>query len=75
MASDGGLRFLLLPSDFTTADLNGWLAFAEERDEVRVLTRLPVVWDETARLVLDQSVRYGGRRRLIGPDSPSRYRH
>jgi predicted RND superfamily exporter protein len=53
MVSDDGLRFLLLPGDFTTADLNGWLAFAEQRDEIRVLTGLPVVWDEIARLVLD----------------------
>lgn len=53
MASDDGLRFLLLPSDFTTSDLNSWLEFAERRDEIRVLTGLPVVWDEIARLVLD----------------------
>jgi predicted RND superfamily exporter protein len=53
MVSDDGLRFLLLPSDFTTEDLERWLAFAEQRDEIRVLTGLPVVWDEIARLVLD----------------------
>ena len=52
MASGDGLRFLLLPSAFTTDDLNGWLSFAEQRDEIRVLTGLPVVWDEIARLVL-----------------------
>lgn len=52
MASDDGLRFLLLPSAFTTDDLNSWLSFAEQRDEIRVLTGLPVVWDEIARLVL-----------------------
>ncbi|MBW3605887.1 MAG: MMPL family transporter [Actinobacteria bacterium] len=56
MASEDGLRFLLLPGDFTTADLNSWLAFAEQRDEIRVLTGLPVVWDEIARLVLDAQV-------------------
>ena len=53
MASDDGLRFLLLPSDFTTEDLNSWLSFAGQRDEIRVLTGLPVVWDEIARLVLN----------------------
>ncbi|HEX6255646.1 MAG TPA: MMPL family transporter [Euzebyales bacterium] len=53
MASDDGLRFLLLPSDFTTSDLNSWLAFADQRDEIRMLTGLPAVWDEIARLVLN----------------------
>jgi predicted RND superfamily exporter protein len=53
MASDDGLRFLLLPSNFTTSDLDGWLAFAEQRDEIRALTGLPVVWNEIARLVLN----------------------
>ncbi len=52
MASDDGLRFILLPSDFTTSDLDSWLAFAEQRDEIRALTGLPVVWNEIARLVL-----------------------
>jgi predicted RND superfamily exporter protein len=52
MVSADGLRFLLLPSDFTTDELHSWLAFAEQRDEIRVLTGLPVVWDEIARLVL-----------------------
>lgn len=56
MASDDGLRFIVLPSDFTTEDLTSWLSFAEERDEIRVLTGLPVVWDEIARLVLDAQV-------------------
>lgn len=52
MVSDDGLRFILLPADFTTGDLESWLDFAEERDEIRVLTGMPVVWDEIARLVL-----------------------
>jgi len=52
MVSDDGLRFMLLPQDFTTDDLRTWLDFAEERDEIRVLTGMPVVWDEIARLVL-----------------------
>ena len=52
MVSDDGLRFLLLPADFTTENLERWLAFADERDEIRVLTGMPVVWDEIARLVL-----------------------
>ena len=52
MVSDDGLRFLLLPADFTTDDLETWLAFAEEHEEIRTLTGMPVVWDEIARLVL-----------------------
>ncbi len=56
MASHDGLRFMLLPSDFTTDDLRGWLAFADSTPEIRVLTGMPVVWDEIARLVLDAQV-------------------
>ncbi len=56
MVSGDGLRFMLLPSDFSTADLQGWLAFAEEAPEIRVLTGMPVVWDEIARLVLEAQV-------------------
>jgi predicted RND superfamily exporter protein len=52
MVSEDGLRFMLLPQDFTTDDLRSWLTFAEEREEIRVLTGMPVVWDEIARLVL-----------------------
>jgi predicted RND superfamily exporter protein len=52
MVSSDGLRFLMLPQDFSSDDLSGWLDFAEARDEVRVLTGMPVVWDEIARLVL-----------------------
>jgi predicted RND superfamily exporter protein len=52
MASDDGLRFMMLPETFTTDDLRGWVAFAEDSDEVRVLTGMPVLWDEIARLVL-----------------------
>jgi predicted RND superfamily exporter protein len=36
--------------------LQGWLDFAAARDEVRVLTGMPVVWDEIARLVLRSQV-------------------
>jgi len=56
MISEDGLRFMLLPSDFTTADLQAWLDFAEERPEVTELTGMPVVWDEIARLVLRAQV-------------------
>lgn len=56
MVSDDGLRFMLLPSDFTTDDLQGWLDFVEARDEVTALTGMPVVWDEIARLVLQAQV-------------------
>ncbi len=56
MVSDDGLRFMLLPSDFTTEDLQSWIDFAEDRDEVTALTGMPVVWDEIARLVLRAQV-------------------
>ncbi len=56
MVSEDGLRFMLLPSNFNTEDLQGWLDFVDERDEVRVLTGMPVVWDEIARLVLNAQV-------------------
>ena len=56
MVSEDGLRFMLLPSDFSTEDLRAWLDFADETPEVRELTGMPVVWDEIARLVLRAQV-------------------
>ncbi len=56
MVSADGLRFMLLPSDFGTDDLRGWLDFADESSEIRELTGMPVVWDEIARLVLRAQV-------------------
>ncbi len=52
MVSEDGLRFILLPSDFTADDLDAWTTYAEESATVVVLTGMPVVWDEIARLVL-----------------------
>ena len=52
MVSDDGLRFLVLPGDFDSDDLRGWLDFAESRAEITVLSGMPVIWDEIARLVL-----------------------
>ena len=52
LVSDDGLRFMLLPADFSNEDLQGWLDFVDETEEVRVLTGMPVIWDEIARLVL-----------------------
>ncbi len=56
MVSEDGLRFMLLPSGFTTDDLRTWLDFTAETPEVRELTGMPVVWDEIARLVLRAQV-------------------
>ncbi len=56
MVSDDGLRFMLLPADFSTDDLQGWLAFADATPEIRTLTGMPVVWDEIARLVLQAQI-------------------
>ncbi len=52
LVSEDGLRFTLLPADFTNDDLQTWLDFVEENNEVRVLTGMPVIWDEIARMVL-----------------------
>jgi predicted RND superfamily exporter protein len=56
MVSDDGLRFLVFPADFTTDDLQGWLSFADSSPDVTVLTGMPVVWDEIARLVVRAQV-------------------
>ena len=56
MVSDDGLRFMLLPSAFSTDDLRAWLDFTDESPQVRQLTGMPVVWDEIARLVLRAQV-------------------
>jgi predicted RND superfamily exporter protein len=52
MVSDDALRFVLFPEDFDTDDLRGWIDLAESDDRIAVLTGMPVVWDEVARLVL-----------------------
>lgn len=52
MVSDDGLRFILFTEDFTPDDLQGWVTYADSHDEVRILTGMPILWDETARLVL-----------------------
>ena len=56
LVSSDGLRFVLFPGDFDTGDVQGWLKFADGSDTVRVLTGLPVLWDEMARLVLGAQV-------------------
>ena len=56
MVSEDGLRFILLPSEFSTDDLQRWSEFAESSDTVATLTGMPIVWDEIARLVLNAQV-------------------
>ncbi|MDH5372761.1 MAG: MMPL family transporter, partial [Acidimicrobiia bacterium] len=56
MVSNDGLRFMLLPSDFSNEDLQGWIDFVDSHDEIRVLTGMPIIWDEIARLVLQAQV-------------------
>ena len=56
MVSNDGLRFMLLPSDFNNEDLQGWVDFVDNHDEIRVLTGMPIIWDEIARLVLKAQV-------------------
>ncbi len=52
MVSSDGLRFILFPADFTTDDLEGWIAFADDTPEIRTLTGMPIIWDDISRLVL-----------------------
>lgn len=56
LVSSDGLRFVLFPGDFDTGDVQEWLQFVDDSDTVRVLTGLPVLWDEMARLVLGAQV-------------------
>jgi predicted RND superfamily exporter protein len=56
MVVEDTLRFVVFPSEFETADLQEWLVFAEETEEITVLTGMPVMWDEIARLVLRAQV-------------------
>ena len=56
MVSEDGLRFMLLPTQFTTSELQGWRDFADATPEIRELTGMPIVWDEVARLVLRAQV-------------------
>ena len=53
MVSEDGLRFTLLPEEFDSEELRGWIEYAESTPEVRILTGMPLVWDEIARVVLD----------------------
>jgi predicted RND superfamily exporter protein len=52
MVTEDGMRFILLPSEFTTDDLEQWTEYADESETVTVLTGMPLVWDEISRLVL-----------------------
>jgi uncharacterized protein len=56
MASVDGLRFIVLPGPFTTGELRSWMTFAADHPEIRILTGMPVLWDEIARLVLRAQV-------------------
>ncbi len=53
MVSDDGLRFTLLPGEFSGDDLRGWVEFADTEPLVKTLTGMPLVWDEIARSVLN----------------------
>lgn len=53
MVSEDGLRFTLLPSDFSNEDLQAWVEYTDSEPLVRTLTGMPLIWDEIARSVLD----------------------
>lgn len=56
LVSEDGLRFILLPEDFSTSDLRRWIDYASDSEVITSLTGMPVVWDEIARLVLRAQV-------------------
>ena len=56
LVSDDGMRFMVLPGSFSTDDLRQWVEFADASPDIRVLTGMPVIWDEVARLVLRAQV-------------------
>jgi predicted RND superfamily exporter protein len=53
MVSDDGIRFVLLPDAFDSDELRAWVDYVDSRPEVRVITGMPLVWDEIARLVVN----------------------
>jgi predicted RND superfamily exporter protein len=53
LVSEDGLRFTLLPEDFSNEDLQAWVSYTESEPLVRSLTGMPLIWDEIARSVLD----------------------
>ena len=53
LVSEDGLRFTLLPADFDSDDLQLWVDYADSTPEIRVLTGMPLVWAELARVVLE----------------------
>lgn len=54
LVSEDGLRFTLFPESFTAEDLRGWVEY--ESDAVRIITGLPVLWDEMARMIVETQV-------------------
>jgi len=56
MVSGDGMRFMLFPGQFETAELQQWIEYADEAPEIRTLTGMPVLWDEIARLVLQAQI-------------------
>ena len=57
MVTQDGLRFVLFPGEFDSEELQGWLAWADGHELVRVLTGMPVLYDEMSRLVFSAQVR------------------
>jgi len=53
MVSEDALRFTLLPGEFSSEDLQGWIDFADGEPLIITLTGMPLVWDEIARSVLN----------------------
>jgi len=56
LVSDDGLRFMLLPGDFESGDVQEWLDFADASEDVVIISGQPILWDEMSRLVLRAQV-------------------
>lgn len=56
MVSADGLRFVMFPENFSTADLAEWQRYADASPEVTALSGMPIVWDEIAHLVVRSQV-------------------
>jgi predicted RND superfamily exporter protein len=52
MVADDGMRFVLFPRDIQPKDMQRWLAFVDEHEEVKVITGQPILFDAMSRLVM-----------------------
>lgn len=56
MVSEDGLRFVLMPAEYETADVNAWRDFAESHEEIRTLGGMPMLFEEMSRMVVQAQI-------------------